>query len=115
MKQGFGRNNGLVGGLGRLRWAAVLAALAALASLTGCSGFFTAITSTGTTPGSATEVYVTGTGSTLTEFSLTSGVLAQLSGSPVSLPVPPTAVAISPNNLNAYVGTSTGNLLHRFE
>jgi 6-phosphogluconolactonase (cycloisomerase 2 family) len=112
MKQGFGRKNGLAGGLGQVRFAAMFAALVATASLTGCSGFFTAITSSGTTPGSATNVYVTGTGSTLTEFSLTSGALAQLSGSPVTLTVPPTAVAISPNNLNAYVGTSTGIFLY---
>jgi 6-phosphogluconolactonase len=100
-------------GLGSKGMAALSAALIAMLSLTGCSGFFTAITSGGgTTPGSATNVYVAGTGSTLTEYSLTTGVLAQLSGSPVTLTVPPTAVAIAPNNLSVYVGTSTGIFLY---
>lgn len=116
MKQGIAHRSALVHGLGlgsgKLRLAALTVALVSMMSLTGCSGFFTAITSGSTTPGSATNVFVTGTGSTLTEFSLTSGVLAQLSGSPVTLPVPPTAVAIAPNNLSVYVGTSTGIFLY---
>jgi DNA-binding beta-propeller fold protein YncE len=116
MKQGIAQRHalgyGLGRGLGTLRLAALTVALVSTLSLTGCSGFFTAITSGSTTPGSATNVYVTGTGSTLTEFSLTSGVLAQLSGSPATLTVPPTAVAIAPNNASIYVGTSTGIFLY---
>lgn len=91
--------------------------LAITLSLTGCSGFFTAITKGGSTPGSTTYAYVTnvgtgGAGGTLTCYSLTSGALSQLSGSPITLPATPTSVVVAPNNAFLYVGTQLGVFLY---
>jgi len=55
---------------------------------------------------------VTNAGGTLAEYSLASGVLTALSGSPVSLPLAPTCIAVAPNNAFLYVGTATGVFLY---
>jgi 6-phosphogluconolactonase len=89
--------------------------LGAATLLTGCSNaFFTAVNNSGGAGGTGgtSYVYVTNAGGTLTEYSLTSGVLAQLSGSPISLPLAPTAIAIAPNNEFVFIGTSTGVFLY---
>src|ERR1039458_4407296 len=92
-----------------------LAALGAISLtipfLAGCSGFFKAVTST-TGSGTSTFAYVTNGAGTLTEYSLTSGVLAQLSGSPITTPVAPTSIVVAPNNVFLYVGTGTGVFLY---
>ena len=81
--------------------------------LSGCgAGFFQAVNNTGTV-GTATHLYVvnnssTATGGTLTGYSLTSGVLAQVSGSPITLPATPTSIVVAPNNAFLYVGTQLG-------
>jgi 6-phosphogluconolactonase len=95
------------------RLAAVLG-LGAATLLTGCSNsFFTAVNNSGGAgSGTTSYVYVTNSGGTLTEYSLTSGVLAQLSGSPISLPLAPTALAIAPNNVFTFVGTASGIFLY---
>jgi YVTN family beta-propeller protein len=93
--------------LGRLG-AALL--IASTAMLTGCSDFFKAITTTST--GSSSYVYVTNAGGTLAEYTLTSGVLAAVSGSPISLPEAPTCIAVAPNNAFLYVGTAEGVFLY---
>ncbi len=86
--------------------------------LTGCNNeFFTPVNNTTTAAGSSTYMYVvnvssTGSGGTLSEYSLTSGVAAPLSGSPITLPATPTSVVVSPNNLFVYVGTSVGILMY---
>ncbi len=85
--------------------------------LTSCGNeFFTPVNNTTTAAGSATYFYVvnvsnTGSGGTLSEYSLTSGVVGVLSGSPITLPATPTSVVVSPNNLFLYVGTSVGILM----
>lgn len=96
----------------KLAAALILGAIVSIIGLTGCGGFFTAIgTGTGTT-GSSSYVYVTNLGGTLAEYSLTSGVLAPLSGSPITLPLAPYSVVVAPNNAFVYVGTGTGVFLY---
>jgi 6-phosphogluconolactonase len=86
--------------------------------LSGCgSEFFQAQTGSGSTPGSTTFAYVTnvgagGTGGTLTAYSLTKGVLTQLSGSPITLNATPTSIVVAPNNAFLYVGTNLGVFLY---
>ena len=87
-------------------------------SLTSCSNeFFTPVNNTTTASGSTTSIYVvnvsnTGSGGTLSEYSLTSGVVAAISGSPITLPATPTSVVVSPNNLFVFVGTQIGVLMY---
>ena len=73
------------------RTSAAVMAMSAMALLSGCKGFFTAVNNNPTGTGTSSFVYVTnvsstGSGGTLTAYSLTSGVLAALSGSPITLP-----------------------------
>src|SRR5271163_4763066 len=78
---------------------ASLMALAASLTLSGCGEFFTPLCTTNcSTTGGTSYVYVSNVGGTLTEYSLVSGVLTQLSGSPLTPPLAPTAIAVSPNN-----------------
>ena len=83
--------------------------LSLLLPMAGCSGFFfkdsTTTTSTGT---SATNyAFVANTGSnTVAGFGIsTTGTLAALSGSPITLGVAPTAVTVSRDNKFLWVGT----------
>lgn len=94
-----------------LRRLGVVLLTGSITVLTGCSSFFTAVNNN---PGSgtATFAYITNAGGTLAEYSLTSGVLAALSGSPVTPPFAPTCIAIAPNNAFLYVGTTTGVFLY---
>jgi len=85
--------------------------------LTGCGEFFTPVNNSGTTTGSTTYAYVTnvgsgGTGGTLSEYSLTSGVLSALNGSPITLTATPTSIVVAPNNAFLYVGTNLGVFLY---
>lgn len=86
--------------------------------LTGCGNeFFLPVNNTTTAAGSTTYAYVvnvsnTGSGGTLSEYSITSGVVAAISGSPITLPATPTSIVVSPNNLYVYVGTSIGVLMY---
>ena len=96
---------------------AVLLGVFGMIGLTGCGEFFTPITTTGTTTGSTTYAYVTnvgsgGTGGTLSEYSLTSGVLTALSGSPITLTATPTSIVVAPNNAFLFVGTNLGVFLY---
>jgi 6-phosphogluconolactonase len=109
----------VVGSGGNKLWAICLSIglLGGLLSLTGCSSFFTAQTGSGTPTGSTTYAYVTnvgagGSGGTLTAYSLTSGVLTQLAGSPITLPATPTSVVVAPNNAFLFVGTQLGVFLY---
>ncbi len=90
----------------------ILGAVVCIAGLTGCSGFFTSIgTGTGGT-GSSSYVYVANSGGTVAEYSLASGVLTALSGSPVSLTLAPYSIAEAPNDTFVYIGTGTGVFLY---
>lgn len=97
---------------------AFLLAPALALSLTSCGNeFFTPVNNTTTASGSTTSIYVvnvsnTGSGGTLSEYTLTSGVVAAISGSPITLPATPTSVVVSPNNLFVYVGTQIGVLMY---
>jgi DNA-binding beta-propeller fold protein YncE len=98
------------------RASAIVLGMGVLALLSGCKGFFTAIT-TNPNGGTSSFVYVTnvsssGTGGTLTEYSLTTGVLAALSGSPITLPGTPTSIVVAPNNAFLFVGTNLGVFLY---
>jgi len=112
MKQGIGRSFGRSVRFGWVRMAAIASALIAMVSLTGCSGFFTALTSTSTAVGSSTYAYVANYGGTVSAYTLTSGVLAAISGSPLDLAYEPTSVVVAPNNAFLYVGTSSGIYLY---
>ena len=87
-------------------------------SLTSCGNeFFTPVNNSTTASGSTTYAYVvnvsnTGSGGTLSEYSLTSGVVAAISGSPITLPATPTSVVVSPNNLFVFVGTQIRVLMY---
>lgn len=97
--------------LGFLRLAAVLG-LGATLLLSGCGEFFTPVNNNSTGSGTTSYVYVTNTGGTLAEYSLVSGVLTALSGSPATLSVAPTAIVVAPNNAFLYVGTATGIFMY---
>ena len=97
-------------GMGFLRLAAVLG-LGATLFLSGCGEFFTPVTGT-TGSGTTSYVYVTNAGGTLAEYSLVSGVLTALSGSPLSLPLAPTCIVVAPNNAFLYIGTATGIFMY---
>ena len=95
---------------------ATLAVLAACGLLSGCGGFFQAVNNNPTS-GTTSYVYVanisTGaTGGTLSEYTMTAGVLTAISGSPIALPAVPTSVVVAPNNGFVYVGTTTGVFLY---
>jgi 6-phosphogluconolactonase (cycloisomerase 2 family) len=95
---------------------AVILAVSAVSLLTGCSkDFFTAVTGGGAGSGT-TFLYVTNTSSTtgtVSAYSVSSGVLTQLSGSPYTLPAgAPTSVVVAPNNKFLFVGSTTGVFLY---
>ncbi len=79
--------------------------------LTGCNGFFYKDTSTGTGTGTGTSasnyVFVANTGAnTVTGLGISAtGSLAALTGSPISLSTPPTALTVSRANNYLWVGT----------
>jgi 6-phosphogluconolactonase len=97
----------------KLAAALMLGAVVATIGLTGCGEFFTPV-GTGSSVGNGTSsyVYVTNSGGTLAEYSLTSGVLAALSGSPVALTETPTSIVVAPNNQFVYVGSSSGAFVY---
>jgi 6-phosphogluconolactonase len=97
--------------------AAMLIALGTSLFLTGCGEFFTPVNNNPSGGGTNSFVYVnnvssTGTGGTLTAYSLTSGVLATLSGSPYTLAGTPSSLVVAPNNAFLYVGTNTGIFMY---
>jgi 6-phosphogluconolactonase len=93
-----------------------LAGLFGLAGLTGCEGFFTAVNNNPGPGGTSSFVYVTNTtaggGGTITAYSLTSGTLTQVKGSPYILTATPTSIVVAPNNEFLYVGTTLGVFLY---
>uniref|UniRef100_E6QHQ6 6-phosphogluconolactonase n=1 Tax=mine drainage metagenome TaxID=410659 RepID=E6QHQ6_9ZZZZ len=91
--------------------------LAPVLLLTSCAGFFLPVNNTTTAAGSTTYAYVvnvgnSGSGGTLAEYSITSGVVAALAGSPLALPATPTSIVVAPNNAFLYVATSVGVLMY---
>ena len=84
--------------------------------LTGCSNSFFTPVNNNPIPSGSTYVYVTnnasGAGGTITAYSLSSGALTQLSGSPYAVAAVPTSVVVAPNNKFLFVGTSIGVFLY---
>ncbi len=110
------RSGWFAGRRGVGRWAIGSAVLCVLVLATGCGEFFQAVTNpngpgTGTSYVYVANVSSTGTSGTLSAYSLSSGVLTALSGSPYTLAAAPTCMAISANNASLYVGTNTGVFL----
>ena len=84
--------------------------------LSGCGGFFIPVCQAngtcGTTPGSANYVYVANqTTSTIAGFSLTSGKLAVLTGSPYAVGGQPDAMVTTPGGTLLYTGLTSGGVL----
>src|ERR1700744_4994917 len=95
-----------------LRCMAAVLGTASITVLSGCGkDFFQAQNNSGGT-GSSTFAYISNSGGTLSEYSLSSGALAALSGSPASLSLAPTCIAVSPNDAFVYVGTADGVFLY---
>lgn len=93
----------------------VLGVLAASPLLTGCGGFFIPVCQAygtcNTTPTSANYVYVANqTTSNIAGFSLTSGQLAVLTGSPFALNGPPTAMVATPSGSLLYTALASGSV-----
>ncbi len=91
--------------------------LAPVLLLTSCGEFFLPVNNTTTAAGSTTYAYVvnvnnSGSGGTLSEYTITSGVVAAISGSPLALPATPTSIVVAPNNAFLYVGTTVGVLMY---
>ena len=91
--------------------AAALFAVFALLFTSGCGGFFVYPGSTGSGSGGSTTgdyVYVANAAtSNLAGFAVGTGTLTAVSGSPYTLPISPTALAINPANTILYVAGGT--------
>jgi 6-phosphogluconolactonase (cycloisomerase 2 family) len=92
-----------------LRVAGGVAGLPAVALAMGCSGFFVYPGSTGSGSGStANYVYVANAATdTVSGYSIGTGTLSVVSGSPYGLGFAPTAVAVNPADTILFVGGST--------
>ena len=89
--------------------------LAAIPVMTGCGNFFIPVcqanNSCNNIPTSANYIYVANQATdAIAGFSLTTGKLAALSGSPYTLGVPPSAMATTPSGSLLYVAASTGSV-----
>lgn len=98
------------------RWLA--AGCAILLALTGCGQFFPPLSSSGSggsgTTSAGDSLYVANLGTdplSVAGFSVaTSGTLTAISGSPWSVELEPTALAITPNDSYLYVGSAAGGI-----
>ena len=92
--------------------------LATSVLLAGCSGFWDLPSSTSTTPTTPTTLssgvfYVLDqTTKQIAAYSITSGTLAQVSGSPYTLAAAPSCIAVAPGGGFLYVGTPAGIYLY---
>ncbi len=97
---------------------AAVCAMGAAFMLSGCGkNFFQAVNNNPGGTGSTSYVYVTnvsstGSGGTISAYSISSGVLSSLSGSPYTLTATPTSIAVAPNDKFLYLGTSLGVFLY---
>lgn len=89
--------------------------LAGLLVLTGCGKFFPPLSQSGGGSGgggtAGNYLYVANSNpnlNTVAGFSLTSGALANTSGSPYASPLTPTCLAMTPNDAFLYVGSTAG-------
>jgi len=98
------------------RWArALLVAPVAIGLLTGCANFWQAPSTTTTTTTTASSGYfyvLNQETKQIAAFSIISGTLTEISGSPYPLAATPTALAVAPNGSFLYVGTAAGIYLY---
>lgn len=100
----------------KIKFGVVLLAVTAL--LAGCKGFWDAPASTSTTPTTPTQLssgvfYVLNqTTKQIAAYSISSGSLVQVSGSPYTLAAAPYCIAIAPGGGFLYVGTVNGIYLY---
>jgi 6-phosphogluconolactonase len=94
---------------------AVSGSLASLLVLAGCGQFFPPLTSGGGGSGSSSGDYIyagnVGTNPlTVAGFSIASAALSSISGSPWSVALEPTALAVTPNDTYLYAGSAAGGI-----
>lgn len=95
--------------MGFKSWAKL--ALAASLLLSGCKGFWNAPASSSSTSTTKTSgnFYVLNVGAnTIAGYYVNAGTLTALSGSPYTVPAPPIAITVAPNNNFLYVSTQGG-------
>ncbi|WP_263368671.1 lactonase family protein [Edaphobacter bradus] len=88
------------------QWSVVFFILVVLSALTGCGDFFISPHAAGGGGGTTTGNYVyvaNGTTDTLAGYSIGTGTLTAISGSPLSVGYAPLAVAVTPSNTLLYV------------
>ncbi len=97
------------------RWFSI--SCAALLALTGCGQFFPPLSSSGGGGGGTTSsgdyLYVANLGTnplSVAGFSIASAALSGISGSPWSVELEPTALAVTPNDSYLYVGSAAGGI-----
>jgi 6-phosphogluconolactonase (cycloisomerase 2 family) len=99
----------------RCRQVAVSGSLASLLVLAGCGQFFPPLTSGGGGSGSSSGDYIyagnVGTNPlTVAGFSIASAALSSISGSPWSVALEPTALAVTPDDTYLYAGSAAGGI-----
>jgi 6-phosphogluconolactonase (cycloisomerase 2 family) len=99
----------------RITQIAVSGSLASLLVLAGCGQFFPPLTSGGGGSGSSSGDYIyagnVGTNPlTVAGFSIASAALSSISGSPWSVALEPTALAVTPNDTYLYAGSAAGGI-----
>ncbi|MGA8731773.1 MAG: hypothetical protein WB608_23645 [Terracidiphilus sp.] len=91
------------------KWARLVLMVAPL--LAGCKGFWNppASSGNGKTTASSGNFYIANiNGSQIVGYSINTGVVTALPGSPYAVPAAPIAITISPNNAFLYAGTAAG-------
>jgi len=100
----------------RITQIAVSGSLASLLVLAGCGQFFPPLTSGGgggTGSSSGDYIYAGNVGTnplTVAGFSIASAALSSISGSPWSVALEPTALAVTPNDTYLYAGSAAGGI-----
>jgi 6-phosphogluconolactonase (cycloisomerase 2 family) len=94
------------------RWARLL--LVGVLLLASCKGFWNPVNSGGSGTGATGSVFyvLNQQTSQLAAYSIVTGTLTPLTGSPYTLPSAPWAIAVAPNNAFLYVSTATGIYLY---
>jgi 6-phosphogluconolactonase len=94
--------------------AVALGCLTGIVALTGCGKFFPPLTSGGGGGSNSGDyLYVGNQGTnplTVAGFSIASAALSDISGSPFSVSLSPTAIAVTPNNDLLYMGSAEGDI-----
>lgn len=93
------------------RWVGIAIAMV-LPAFTGCAGFFPPINNGGgggNNPGNGNQVYVANQAAgSIGGFSIGTGTLTAVNGSPLTAGYKPISMVVTPNNTLLYVGSATG-------